>query len=107
MTKEALDLFVLDINLPDGDGLLFLDWNRLAWSTPSEAAWLEPYSAIEYPQIAGGKKISVKAVSAERTFWEKATILLFIVKPIVQLKKNCERMQEMFIGESLQFEDIV
>ena len=45
-----------------------------AW-TPSEPAWIEPYIAIEYPQIAGGKKISLKAVSVERTFWKKATIL--------------------------------
>jgi len=45
-----------------------------AW-TPSETAWIEPYIATEYPQIAEGKKISVKVVTAERTFWEKATIL--------------------------------
>jgi len=45
-----------------------------AW-TPSETALIEPYIATEYPQIAGGKKISVKVVSVERTFWEKATIL--------------------------------
>ncbi len=45
-----------------------------AW-TPSETAWVEPYIAAEYPHIAGGKKISVKVASVERTFWEKATIL--------------------------------
>lgn len=45
-----------------------------AWS-PSEVAWLEPYIAKEYPQIFKESNISVKAVSAVRTFWEKATIL--------------------------------
>ena len=45
-----------------------------AW-TPSETAWIESYIAVEYPQIFEGGKISLKVVSTERTFWEKATIL--------------------------------
>jgi hypothetical protein len=45
-----------------------------AW-TPGETACIEPYIATEYPQIFEEKKIEVRAVSVDRTFWEKATIL--------------------------------
>ena len=52
-----------------------LEIGSLAAWTPSETVCIEPYIAAEYPQIFEGKKISLKAVSVERTFWEKATIL--------------------------------
>lgn len=45
-----------------------------AWS-PSEAATVEPYAACVLPEGFGALRTSVRTVSPERTFWEKATIL--------------------------------
>lgn len=44
-----------------------------AW--PTEERSLQPYLADAYPDRITGVDVSVRALSAERTFWEKATIL--------------------------------
>lgn len=45
-----------------------------AWS-PSEEATIEPYAARVMPEGSGMLTTTVRTVSPERTFWEKATIL--------------------------------
>jgi hypothetical protein len=45
-----------------------------AW-TPIEIANIEPYAAQHYPKFFDYKSTTVQTVAAERTFWEKATIL--------------------------------
>lgn len=42
---------------------------------PCEAKFVTPYVAEEFPQAFRDANCSVKVLSAERTFWEKATIL--------------------------------
>jgi len=45
-----------------------------AW-TPASIQHITPYVAEEYPWLFSKPETSVKTVDAERTFWEKATIL--------------------------------
>ena len=45
-----------------------------AWS-PIEVQTIQPYAAKEYPKVFENLTTNVLTVSAERTFWEKVTIL--------------------------------
>lgn len=42
---------------------------------PIEIHKIQPYSAEEFPQLFENPSCEIKVLSAERTFWEKATIL--------------------------------
>lgn len=42
---------------------------------PAESGILKPYAAAVVPQVFDAPAISVRVLAAERTFWEKATIL--------------------------------
>ena len=47
----------------------------LAQWTPNESYEIRPYAAEEFPDLFDQPQCRVQAVRAERTFWEKATIL--------------------------------
>ncbi len=42
---------------------------------PAETGILKPYAAAVVPQVFDAPEVSVRVLAAERTFWEKATIL--------------------------------
>ena len=52
-----------------------LEIGALAAWTPAQQAQIEPYAAKYYPHVFEQPTTSVLAVTPERTFWEKATIL--------------------------------
>lgn len=52
-----------------------LEIGPLAAWTPSTDADIKSYAAEAYPQLFERPQTSVRTVTAERTFWEKATIL--------------------------------
>lgn len=52
-----------------------LEFGALAAWTPAEAREITPIAAEEYPKIFDMPTTVVRTVTAERTFWEKATIL--------------------------------
>lgn len=52
-----------------------LEIGALAAWTPSKEKMIEPYIAEFYPNVFELPKTTVLTVSAERTFWEKVTIL--------------------------------
>lgn len=52
-----------------------LEIGPLASWVPAENHNIQPYSAEDYPGVFENPKCSVKVIKAERTFWEKATIL--------------------------------
>lgn len=52
-----------------------LELGALASWTPTQVAEITPYVAEEYPRIFEKKSTSVLTTTAERSFWEKATIL--------------------------------
>lgn len=52
-----------------------LEIGPLAAWTPSANADIKSYAAEAYPQLFKQPQTSVRTVTAERTFWEKATIL--------------------------------
>lgn len=52
-----------------------LELGALASWTPTQVAEITPYVAEEYPSIFEKKSTSVLTTTAERSFWEKATIL--------------------------------
>lgn len=43
--------------------------------TPSEKCSIKPYAAEEFPDMFKSPSVDVSTLAAERTFWEKATIL--------------------------------
>ncbi len=45
-----------------------------AW-TPTQVAGISPYMAEQYPNVFEKKETRILTTTAERTFWEKATIL--------------------------------
>lgn len=45
-----------------------------SWSPNSEYS-ITPYAAEEFPALFSNPNVTLRAISAERTFWEKATIL--------------------------------
>lgn len=52
-----------------------LEIGALAAWTPTQTAEITPYVAEEYPNLFEKKSSNVLTTSAERSFWEKATIL--------------------------------
>lgn len=54
---------------------ILLEIGPLAQSAPSESYPIKSYAAEEFPDIFEKKACNVTAIMAERTFWEKATIL--------------------------------
>lgn len=52
-----------------------LEIGALAAWTPAKTAAIVPYAAEYYPDVFKKKKTRILTVAAERTFWEKATIL--------------------------------
>ena len=55
--------------------LIRLEIGALAAWTPTQEAVITPFAAEQYPQIFQQPSTSLRTVSAERTFWEKVTIL--------------------------------
>lgn len=55
--------------------LIRLEIGALAAWTPTQEAVITPLAAEQYPQIFQQPSTSLRTVSAERTFWEKVTIL--------------------------------
>ena len=55
--------------------LIRLEIGALAAWTPTQEAEITPFAAERYPQIFQQPSTSLRTVSAERTFWEKVTIL--------------------------------
>lgn len=54
---------------------IILEIGPLAAWAPHKDAVITPYAAVEYPQVFSEPTCDLKVVTAERTFWEKATIL--------------------------------
>jgi len=52
-----------------------LEIGPLAIWTPNERYEITPYCAEEFPKVFNRKTCNVQCIKAERTFWEKATIL--------------------------------
>lgn len=52
-----------------------LEIGPLAQWTPNDSYHIQPYAADEFPDLFDQPRCRVQAVGAERTFWEKATIL--------------------------------
>ncbi|PID82127.1 MAG: hypothetical protein CSB16_02880 [Clostridiales bacterium] len=52
-----------------------LEIGSLAAWTPSKKMSIKSYISEHYPQLSAGNNITINTVAAERTFWEKATIL--------------------------------
>jgi hypothetical protein len=52
-----------------------LEIGPLAAWMPNDAFRIQPYAAEAFPKLFAQPKSAVKAIRAERTFWEKATIL--------------------------------
>lgn len=52
-----------------------LEIGPLASWTPNELREIRPYGAERFPQVFERPGTTVRAISVERTFWEKATIL--------------------------------
>ena len=52
-----------------------LEIGPLAQWTPNDSYHIQPYAAEEFPELFDQPRCRVQAVRAERTFWEKATIL--------------------------------
>ncbi len=75
------DLYALDISYPAAfkDGYLRpevrLEIGPLASWVPFDDYTIQPYAAEEFSSIFEKPDCQVKAIKAERTFWEKATIL--------------------------------
>ena len=55
--------------------MIRLEIGALAAWTPTQEAEITPFAAEQYPQIFQQPSTSLRTVSAERTFWEKVTIL--------------------------------
>lgn len=54
---------------------ILLEIGPLAQWTPNDSYHIQPYAAEEFPEQFDQPRCRVQAVCAERTFWEKATIL--------------------------------
>lgn len=52
-----------------------LEIGPLAIWTPNDRYEISPYSAEEFPKVFTRRTLHVQCIKAERTFWEKATIL--------------------------------
>lgn len=80
-SSEADDGFVINIRYPASfaDGYLRpevrLEIGPLASWLPWSSYSITPYAAEIFPDVFNQQDCRVKAIKAERTFWEKATIL--------------------------------
>ncbi|MDX9959591.1 MAG: nucleotidyl transferase AbiEii/AbiGii toxin family protein [Spirochaetia bacterium] len=54
---------------------IILEIGPLAAWTPQKPATITPYAAEQYPKVFSTSTCDLQVVTAERTFWEKATIL--------------------------------
>jgi hypothetical protein len=54
---------------------VLLEIGPLALWTPHDSYMIKPYAAESFPNVFDDPNCPVKAINAERTFWEKATIL--------------------------------
>jgi Nucleotidyl transferase AbiEii toxin, Type IV TA system len=54
---------------------ILLEVGPLASWVPSQEGVVTPYAAEEFPEVFESPECPVRAIRAERTFWEKATIL--------------------------------
>jgi len=54
---------------------ILLEIGPMGATTPSEQREIIPYSAEEYPELFEQAVVKVNTIKAERTFWEKITIL--------------------------------
>lgn len=78
---DAENLHAINIRYPaafDDDYLrpeILLEIGPLASWLPSEVFSIQPYAAQYFPQVFEKPTCSVPTILAERTFWEKATIL--------------------------------
>lgn len=52
-----------------------LEVGPLAGWTPNELRSIRPYAAVEYPSLLPQVETMIPTITAERTFWEKATLL--------------------------------
>jgi hypothetical protein len=52
-----------------------LEIGPLAGWNPNDEYYITPYVAEEFPDLFSNPRVKVRAISDERTFWEKATIL--------------------------------
>jgi hypothetical protein len=78
---DRSDPFVITITYPRAFNDLYirpeirLEIGPLASWVPHEAHTIQPYAADLFPQLFDEPSCNVVAIKAERTFWEKATIL--------------------------------
>lgn len=78
---DADDRHVIDINYPAAfpDDYLRpevrLEIGPLASWLPFEERWMSCYAAEAFPNVFEQRECAVRVIKAERTFWEKATIL--------------------------------
>jgi hypothetical protein len=78
---DADDSHVIDINYPAAfpDDYLRpevrLEIGPLASWLPYEERWISCYAAESFPNVFEQRECAVKVIKAERTFWEKMTIL--------------------------------
>jgi len=63
--------FSIEYLLPE----ILLEIGPLAQWTPNDSYAIQPYAAEAFPELFEHPRCRVQAVCAERTFWEKATIL--------------------------------
>lgn len=79
--RDADDGFVINIHYPAAFPNAYLrpevrlEIGPLAAWLPSDTFEVSSYAAAEFPQVFAQPSCTVKAILAERTFWEKATIL--------------------------------
>ncbi len=90
--EQTLWKLEADESDPDGESLLFhypavvgaaayvqpvvkIEIGARSDTEPREAVRIEPYLAEVFPEILSGSAFPVRAVSARRTFWEKAMLL--------------------------------
>ena len=80
-TVDAIDRHVLNVRYPAAFGDEYLrpevrlEIGPLASWLPFGEYTIRPYAAEEFPGVFARSECRVKAIKAERTFWEKATIL--------------------------------
>jgi len=75
------DRFSINISYPSAFSdtylrpIILLEIGPLASWLPSDSFEIESFASLKFPEIFERKKCKVNTIVAERTFWEKATIL--------------------------------
>ena len=78
---DTADRFVVNVRYPASFSDEYLrpevrlEIGPLASWLPFDSYSIEPYAAEAFPDVFAERECSVKAIKAERTFWEKVTIL--------------------------------